>query len=108
MTEQEIAAYFAAKKKRIERADAIATSLIATGAIAAGIFKGAAATTVVVGATAAPGAIKTTTLIVGGQKLVYSLVSASVGTKILVGVCTTLFVGGITFLIYNAFIRDNI
>ena len=94
-------------KKEIERKNAVAMTVCGTIGAGVGLYMAAGATTVVLGATAAPGALKTATVMINGQAMVYSLVKASLLTKICVGLLWTVAIGVTAYMIYDVFTNED-
>lgn len=88
-----------AKQARQGRKTGLLISAVA--GISVGTLIGLKATTVVVGATAAPGAISTTSTVIGGKTMILSKVAAGVGLKIFIGACAGLLIAGIVYKIYT-------
>lgn len=68
---------------------------------AAGAYVASGMTMTVLGATAVPGAIKTTTTVINGKTMVLSVIKAGLFSKILSGLLVTAIVGGVTYYVYK-------
>ena len=85
-------------------------STLAISAIAGlsyGTYAGITATTVVAGATAVPGAIKTASVVVGGKTMILSTITASLATKIITGIAGTILIGGIVYYTLSSFSKKQ-